>query len=391
MAFWKKFFGRKKEQQVSEDNWEQIVYARDDVNFADAEQRGRYVSGCLEQMSEASKEINLLTGEYALVNSYLKDMEEIEALPEGEREEVNSVAKRLLLLEQEREKYWEKKNRMSDADYYKIRKQETEVREGIRKIRECENYGELVRQDLRKLDRERHAYEYRRGELGAFLENLRGMAVIFLTAFAVCLVLLLILQFGFDMNTRIGYLMATVAVAVAEAVLLVKYTDGDKELRRVETAVNKLILLQNKVKIRYVNNCSLRDYLYMKYGTDSAEKLEKLWQQYGQEKEERKQYAEAEAKIEFYRNQLIAKMSNYHITDPERWTGQPGALLDSREMVEIRHNLILRRQSLRKQMDYNNGVADTARKEIMDIVNRYPIYAQEILAMVEQYDSGIDL
>ena len=64
---------------------------------------------------------------------------------------------------------------------------------------------------------------------------------------------------------------------------------------------------------------------------------------------------------------------------------QPAALLDRREMVEMRHELILRRQALRKQMDYNNGVAETARKEIMDIAEKYPAYADEITRMVDEY------
>ena len=62
------------------------------------------------------------------------------------------------------------------------------------------------------------------------------------------------------------------------------------------------------------------------------------------------------------------------------------ALLDKREMVEIRHELIQRRQALRKQMDYNQEVAESARNEVKDIAATYPKYAQEILAMVERYD-----
>ena len=391
MGFWKKLFQRKKKQEIPEDNWENIVYARDDVDFSKEEQRSRYITGCLEQMAEAAKELKLLTGEYSLVTAYLTDTEEIDALPEEEREELNVTARKLLALEEEREKYRTRQNRMADEDYYRIRKQENQVQEGIQKLSEGENYRELIKQDLKKLDRERHAYEYRRLELENMMGNFRGMAVIFRTAFGVCLILLLLLQFGFRMNTRAGYLLAAGAVTLAVTVLVVKYTDCDRELQRVENGINKLILLQNKVKIRYVNNRNLLEYLYIKYETQSAEGLRKLWQQYQQEKEERKQYAEAEGKLDYYQRELVSRMRNFHITDPERWTSQPGALLDKREMVEIRHELILRRQSLRKQMDYNNGVADTARKEIMEVVKRYPVYAEEIMGMVERFDSSIDL
>lgn len=388
MAFWSRLFKKRKKREregIAED-WENLVYDRSDVDFQDEEQRSRYITNCLEQMAEAAKEIHLLTEEYTQVTSYLTDMEEIEALPDQEREGLNKIARQLLAQEQECERYRGKENRMGDNEYYQMRKQENEIQEGIDKLKECERYGNLVRQDLKRLDRERSAYEYRRVELETMMNNFRGMSVIFITAFTICMVLLVILQFAFEMDTKMGYLLAAGAVVVAVAVLFARYTDSEKELGRVERAVNKLIQLQNKVKIRYVNNKNLQEYLRIKYDTESAAALEKLWVQYQQEKEERKEFAEAEAKTEYYQKLLVDKMNNYRVVSPERWVSQPQALLDPREMVEIRHALILRRQALRKQMEYNNGVAETARKEVMDIAGKYPAYAGEILAMVDKYD-----
>lgn len=385
MGFWSKIWKKRKYRESGADDWENIVYDRDTVNFEEEEERARYITNCLEQIQEAERELNLLSGEYTRVTSYLTDMEEIEALPEGERKALNEIAERFTRLEQERQRYRGKKNRMNDSDYYRLRKQEDELQEGITKLKECEEYGVKVKQDLQRLDRERHAYEFRRQELDTIMNNMRGMVMIFLTAFVLCIGMLLILQFGFEMNTRAGYLAAVAAVAVAVTVVWVKYTDGDNELHRVELAVNKLILLQNKVKIRYVNNKNLMDYLYIKYSTDSAAALEKLWKQYQEEKDERREYAETEAKVEYYRRQLLGKISNYRVTSPERWLGHPEALLDKREMVEMRHELILQRQALRKQMDYNNSVGETARKEIRDVSDKYPDYADEIKEMVKRY------
>ena len=388
MGFLKYFF-RKKRIEIRDDHdfdWESLSYERDDINFSDSEERRSYVSSCLEQAAEASRELNQLSGEYERVTSYLLDIEEIEALPEEERGALNGIARRMQALNQERERYQEKKNRMKDADYYRLKQQESEVQEGIRKLKECEDYGNLVKQDLQRLDRERHAYAYRRAELENMMDNFRGMAVIFLAALGACIVLLLIMQFGFEMKTVVGYIISVAAAAVAITVLWVKYTDADQEKRKVERTGSKLIQLQNKVKIRYVNNRNLQEYLCIKYNTDSAAALEKTWKKYNQEKEERKQYAEAESKLEYYRNKLLKRMSNYHINDPDRWVNQTRALLDKREMVEIRHELILRRQALRKQMEYNAGVTEDARQEIMDVVRIYPDYAAEIMAMVDQYE-----
>lgn len=386
MGFFSKLFRRRKYRENISDDWETLVYDRDDVNFKDKEQRINYVRSCLEQIAEATRETKLLTGEYSQVTSYLTDMEEIEALPEDERSELDGIARRLVSCEHEKVKYKNKKNRMDDADYYRLRKQEDELQKEIEKLKECESYAAKIKQDLQRLDRERHAYEYRRSDLEVTLVNLRGMALIFLTAFTICIIMLMILQFVLEMNTQMGYILAVAAVAVAITVVWMKYVDSDKELSRVENGINKLILLQNKVKVRYVNNKNLQDYLYMKYSAKSAAELEKLWIQYQQEKEERKEYAEAEAKTEYYQKQLVGKMSNYRVVSPERWVGQPEALIDKREMVEIRHGLIVRRQALRKQLEYNSNVAETARKEIMDVVGKYPAYAAEIMEMVEGYE-----
>ena len=54
------------------------------------------------------------------------------------------------------------------------------------------------------------------------------------------------------------------------------------------------------------------------------------------------------------------------------------ALLDAKEMVEIRHGYIQRRQKLRKQMEYYKGMAEMARNEVKDLAADYPEYAKEI-------------
>lgn len=386
MGFWRNLFRKKRVEEESEESWDQIVYPREKVDFRDEEQRSRYITDCLEQMAEASQEIEELTGEYNRVTSYLTDMEEIEALPGQDRKEINTYARALLTLEQERERFLGRKNQMNDTDYYQMRKHEEDLEEGLIKLKQAEEYGGLIKQDMRRLERERQAYEFRRAELETAMQNFRGMAVIFLTAFAVCVVMLLLLQFGFEYDTRLGMLLAVAAAAIALTVLCIRFIDSDKEMASVASGINRLIQLQNKVKIRYVNNRNLVDYFCLKYNTDSGVNLEKKWDQYQQEKEERKQYAEAEAKTEYYQKQLVSKLSQYRIKDPERWVGQPGALLDKREMVELRHDLILRRQSLRKQMDYNNNVGETARQEIREVAGQYPMYTEEILEMINRYD-----
>jgi len=55
-------------------------------------------------------------------------------------------------------------------------------------------------------------------------------------------------------------------------------------------------------------------------------------------------------------------------------------------MLEIRHELIQRRQKLRKQLEYNQHIAEERKDEIKKLVEEYPEYAKEILKIVSEYD-----
>lgn len=377
---------KRKPESPGEENWEELIYSREGVDFRQREERKKYIEDCMEQMAEAKKEMELLSGEYSLVTAYLTDTEEIEALPAGEKENLSLAANRLKTIEQERQGYLNKKNKMPDSLYYRLKEREDELEEGIQKMKEAEEYGAIVKQDMQRLSRERHAYAYRKEELYGMLTNLRGMAIIFLGALGVCIVLLLILQLTLEIDATVGYFVAVLVAAVAITVLCVKYMDARKELQRVERATNKLIQLQNKVKIKYVNNTNLLNYMYLKYQVKNAKMLEKGYAQYLEEKELRNQYAEAEAKREYYMKQLLETLSRFRVRYPQRFTARVDALLNRHELVEMRHELIVRRQALRKQMDYNNEVVSNAREEIMSVARLYPEYAEEIAEMVNKFD-----
>ncbi len=377
---------KRKTEGPQEEDWEELIYSRAGVDFKQREERRKYIEDCMEQMAEAKKEIELLSGEYSLVTAYLTDTEEIEALPAGEKENLSLAANRLKTIEQERQGYLNKKNKMPDALYYRLKEREDELESGIRKMKEAEEYGTIVKQDMQRLGRERHAYTYRKEELYGMLANFRGMAIIFLGALVVCIVLLLILQLTLEIDATLGYFIAVLVGAIAITVLCVKYMDARKELQRVERATNKLIQLQNKVKIKYVNNTNLLNYLYLKYQVKNAKTLEKGYAQYLEEKELRNQYAEAEAKREYYMKQLLESLSRFRVKYPQRFTARVDALLNRHELVEMRHELIVRRQALRKQMDYNNEVVNKARDEIMEVARLYPEYAEEIAEMVNKFE-----
>ncbi|MCR4617358.1 MAG: hypothetical protein K5669_04115 [Lachnospiraceae bacterium] len=371
----------------NEDSDDGFLQGRNGVNLSNPEDRSRYFMDCLDQMEESSREVELLAGEYQLVTDYLTDADEIDELPPEKKTEIEAVANQLTAYSAEIQKYRDRKSRMTDIEYYTLKKREQEVEEGIAKIREAEKYGIAVKRDLRRLDGERQARLYRKSENQKNMSNYKGMAYIFISAYIFCMLLLLFFQFALDLNVFIGYFLATALVAIAAAVTAIKYMDAVKESKQIQVEINKLISLQNTVKIRYVNNRKLLEYLYVKYHVENGEKLEKLWKAYQLEKEERRQFTEAQAQSEYFQKHLVELLSGYRVKYPDRWLYQIEALKDQREMVEIRHELIIRRQRVREQIDYNKKLAEDAKQEIEDIAKLYPEYAGEIIELLNSKEA----
>lgn len=384
LMWWKK---REPELDFDEEQ-DQAAIRRERINLHNDESREHYLRSCCGQIADAAKEIESLTYEYSLVTSYLKDTDEIEALPEEEKGEIKEYAGKLVELEKEQKRYTGRTNRMTDIQYRQMEAMGDGAQEGFRKIKEAEEYRALVKQDLQRLDGERHAYHYRQHELRETMANCKGVATICLTACGACLVMLLILQFMLDMEVKIGYILTAGMAALVLTFVYLRHIDAERELKQVDSGINRLILLQNTVKIRYVNNKNLLDYLYMKYKVGSAAELNVLWEKYQEETAERQKFVKAEDEIDFCQKQLLKILRRYPLKDPNIWIHQAPALIDSKEMVEIRHGLIERRQNIRRQMDYNNGLAKKAQEEIKDVVDLYPQYAQEIMSVVSEYENS---
>ena len=390
MGLLKKLLQWRKDTQEPEyeiEDWNEIIYDRDDLQINDRKQREEYVKGCLEQIAEAAKELENLQFEYNMVTSYLKDMEEIEALSEEEKVELTQWAKKIDELEQQQTGYKERKNRMSDEKFRQMERLEEEVQEGLEKLTQAEDYQELIKRDLRRLDGEKHAYLFRKSELRRIIADTRSMTIVCTVAVILCIFILLVLQFGLKMDTKLGCVVAGAVGAVAITAIFIKHNDSVRELAQVENGIGRIIRLQNTVKIRYVNNTHLLDYLYMKYNVSSAGELGKSWQQYQEEREERHSYQQTERQLDQLQKEFLHTLRRYQVKDPMIWLHQTRAILDKKEMVEIRHSLIIRRQSLRRRMDYNKEViAGKAQAEIKDLVEQYPKYAKEILDIVGQYE-----
>lgn len=380
-------YRQERHQQNEIENWNDISYSRKNIDIDDPAQRHEYVQNCLQQMAEASRDMDSLQFEYRVVTSHLRDMEEIDALPPENREEVNDCAKRILDSEEKQKHFNKRKSRMTDQEFEKMERLQNDAKKGAKTLLDAEEHQKKVKNDLRRLDEERKAYEFRRAEIEISIDNMQKLMLVIAGALGFITVALAALSIALELNVTYGYMVAIVVAALSFFFINQKIHEQRREKKIVLNSMARLIQLENTVKIRYVNNKNLIDYECLKYGINNSRELTSLYNKYLQEKTERERYELATQQLDANQKALVFTLRKYRIKDPDIWVHQAIALVNHNEEVEIRHKLVGQRQALRKQMDYKRDVvAGNAKTEIEELVKQYPVYRQEILDMVDKFE-----
>ena len=374
-------------RQAGLQDWNDIVYTRSAVDMDDPVQRREYINSCLQQMQEAAHELDALEFEYNDVTSHLRDMEEIDALPPEQRAEINDCAQKILDSQEQQDKFTKRKSKMTDQEFEHMERLQSDAKEGSKKLFEAEEYQKKIKNDLKRLDGEHEAYLFREEELQSTIDNSKRLIIAISIALVIVIVFLLVLQIGLKLNVVYGFMISILLAAIAITILYFQSTSAVIEMRSVTKSISRLVMLQNTVKIRYVNNTNLIDYLCLKYGVVNSKELTDLYDRYLQERKERARFEDAKKLLDSNQKDLIYMLRHYRVKDPDIWLHQVEALVNHNEEVEIRHALNVQRQSLRKRMEYNRDVvAGNAKLEIEDMARQYPKYTQEILDMVSKYE-----
>lgn len=379
-------FASSRESDEEYDGEHFLPLRRDKLDIDDMDERENYIRSCCEQMIEASSEIDRATMEYRLVTDYLMDIEEIENAPYQSKRDAIEIAQRIVNLERDSEDSSKHVGKISEEQYRLLDKYAADIEVELNRMKDNEEYKLKVRTDLRTLDSEKAVTEYKINELSANVANARNMAAITVTAAAIAIAILLFLQFGLGLDAISGYVVAAALCAIALTMEYTQFKSYSRELKKSRRYLNQIIAKQNTVKIRYVNVTNLLEYEYSKYRVSTAGELEFFREKYLEEKRAREMLGRAEGELNNQRRKLVDALRELRLHDPSIWVRQCRALIDPKEMVEIRHELRIRRENLRTRIEYNAKNRDDAKNEINDIVKHYPRYAKEVLDIVSTYD-----
>lgn len=376
------------EESSLEDATRHMAFQRERVRIENKEDRERYVRNCCEQMLEASNETESAKYEYHLITAYLNDMQLIENLTEEEKVNICGTVRKIQGLEEEQNVYKKNRSKLTVRQYNFAQRYQEDIPDVLNRMIENEKYREILKSDMRHLDNEKAALKMRKQDLLQEQQNIKGMSVIAFTTLLAVIVLILAFQILFESDVRLAYFVSMLAAVLVTAGLFLKLKDSKEELNYTERCMNKAIGLQNRTKIKFVNIENALDYSYEKYNVKSAQELKRIWEYYLREREEQQKIKRNDQDLDFYGDLLIKQLRHLGVQDPNVWPQQCNAIVDNREMVEIRHRLISRRQKIRTQLDTNMKIMQDAKDEISRLVADHKEYAKEILEIVDSVERG---
>ncbi|MCR5302027.1 MAG: hypothetical protein K6E49_06265 [Lachnospiraceae bacterium] len=356
------------------------------LNMNDKAQRQQYVREYCDMMAVASQDVDAQKSEYQQVTQRLADLEEFDKLPLTDKSQVRIRANKVMKIEQEDSNYTRPTKKITEAQYREMERLAEEIPEILAKLKKDEEYQMTVRRDLNLLEGEKGAVAYQRKEERAKARTAKNIAFVAIFGAVMAAALMFVLNQAMHVQVEMGWVILAGAFAVALTASFVMYQNAQTAIAKAGRKLSKAISVQNSVKIKYVNITNVLDYNYAKYGVMNSYELSYIWEKYLEEKEARERSSDLSERLEDARSELYQMLKHYRINDPSVWVYQPGALVYDDEAKDIRKQLIVQRQRLKKGIDFEMYNLETAKKELEGLVREYPKYADEIIEIVGEYE-----
>ncbi len=377
------FRKRKKKEKAVEENFEEIREHLAEPESQDPEKVEHYAIDCCEQMIEISKELEDQKAEYRVVTSYLNDVEILENLPEEEQKELADIAQNVAQLNVSRDAFLNTSKKISDAQFAQMQREEDEIPRAIKRLQSNETYQMTIKRDMTYLDGKKHQWTYHKEEMKRQKKFLKNAAYALTGMFVLVAIILITVQLGFDGDVGLAWTILVFAVAAAGAYISWKMQDCVYEIKQAEVNINGAIVLLNKVKLKYVNITSAVDYACEKYHVKNSHELNYMWEQYMEAVKEKEKYAKTNEELEYFNGRLVRMLKNYQLYDPKVWVYQAQALIEKKEMVEVKHNLLVRRQKLRSRIEYNVENLKAQKLEVEKMMGKMGEHAAKIQQIVD--------
>ena len=365
------FFNRKKREKNFEKKFRELnTTILSEKDYKNSKKIEQYVVERLEQLIGVTKEFEEQKSEYRMITSYLNDIQMLEDMPAEERKKISDIAMNVVQLNAARTEFLNSAKKLSDAQFVLLEQSEEKLPDAIRRLTENEGYRDMLKKDLKYLDREKSEWILRREYLSGQQKRLKYLLYILVGTAATLAVTFGILQLIFEMDFHYAWMGLLLVTAVLVSWVFLRIQNDASELSAAERNQNRAILLENRVKIKYVGIESAVGYACEKYHVQNAAELNKQWGYYLEAVKEREKYQRTNEDLDYFNGRLVRVLSGYKLHDARVWVGQAAALVDPKEMVEVKHDLIGRRQKVREQIMNNLRMLKEQKAEAEQLLDK---------------------
>lgn len=342
------------------------------------------LSSC-ETIYETLRSQDVAKKEYESVTNYLTDIQTINAADQKIQASLENTARQIVSLNQELEKYRGKIGNLTPSQYHKIEKYEEVMPEEIKKMEENELFFTQIKSDLRHLDNEKKQIRKDERTARSMQKYLKKLSITVGVLLVSLIGVFIGLAIAFEVDMTIPYLLAIGLTAVAITYIFLEGRRNKATMELCGRKMNKAITIENKVKIKYINTSNLLDYLYHKFDVENSGQLRYQQGEFFKAKEAERQFKDNNHKLESCQQKLSVTLKKLNLMDCEIWGYQAEALVNPKEMVEIRHRLNVRRQKLRVQIDNQNKLITKVKGEVGRLVEAQPEYKELLAKIMKQY------
>ncbi len=388
------FFGKKRKKEQEIDEAFAKVYQEIETidNWNDPKKLEHYILDSCEQIIALTKEIEGEKTEYRIVTSYLTDIQTIEGLPEEMRQSIREAATNIEQLNAARQAYEKASYQISEEQFMLMEQEEDDIPQTIHRMLDNERYQDKVRRDKNILEAQKNQWEIEREAITGERKILKRASVLLFLLYATLLILLFVLQFMAKMDLTVAFLVLFFVGALGGAIIYFRSLYLQKQMRQATRNENQAISLLNVVCMKYVNVTKAVEYTKDKFGIHNSTELNYVWEQYTSAVREKEKFLRNNDDLEYFNGRLIRLLQRIDLYDRKIWLTQTKALIDDQEMVEIKHNLVKRRQKIRAHMEENRKIVQSERNEIDRLMTEHEHYVPEIIEIISSVDKlcGLD-
>ncbi len=324
----------------------------------------RVVDTC-EQMIDAAREFEDAKEEYSLVTNYLTDIEKIENMAPADKKIMQDAAANIAFLNKKRNEFLKTENRISDSQYAQMLELEEEIPRAIRRLERNESYLDTINRDLKYLEGEKVQLDMDKEYSIEQQKRLRIYAILIIIFFAAVVVVCFAMRLLLNVETTIFMFIGALLSAVAGVFIYLSYQKETNEIKSCVANKNRAVSLENRVKIKYVNVKNSVDYTYEKYHVKNSKEFVYIYEQYLLAVKDKERFRQTSDDLEYNNRKLLDVLQKNRFYDSKVWLNYANAIVEPREMVELKHELIGRRQKLRGRMQYNINTITSLRRDIL--------------------------